>query len=56
MSDGNKKVLVKVLKRNEKYSLIGSYTPEELASLGIDAETSSKISEHDAILLYANEN
>ena len=56
MSDGNKKVLVKVLKRNEKYSLIGTYTPEELVSLGIDAETSSKISEHDAILLYANEN
>ncbi len=54
-TNGNKKVLVKILKKNEKYSLISTYTAEELAALGVDAEKSEKISEHDSILLYPNE-
>ncbi len=54
-NSGNQKVLVKVLKKNEKYSRISAYSTEELAALGIDVETYSKISQHDTILLYANQ-
>lgn len=54
-NDKEEKVLVKVLKRNDKYSIINSYTTEELASLGIDIENYSKISQYDTILLYGKD-
>ena len=46
------KVLVKVLKKNEKFSLISTYTKEELDSLGVDSQTDTKIILYDKVLLY----
>lgn len=46
------KVIVKILKKNEKYSIIGSYDNKELESLGIDVKNYNKISQFDNILLY----
>lgn len=51
-SGENQKVIVKVLKRNDKYSIIGTYSNEELKSLGVDIQKYNKISQHDNILLY----
>lgn len=48
------KVLVKVLKKNEKFSLISTYTKEELDSLGVDSQTDTKIILYDKVLLYPN--
>ena len=46
------KVLVKVVKRNDKYSIIEAYTADELAAIGIDVSTYSKMSQYDSILMY----
>lgn len=54
-SGENQKVIVKVLKRNDKYSIISTYDTEELNSLGIDLQAYSNISQYDTILLYPNE-
>ncbi len=51
----NQKVIVKVLKRNEKYSIISTYDTEELNSLGIDIQNYNNISQYDTILLYPTE-
>lgn len=51
---GNQKVLVKLLKKNDKYSIISTYNTEELQALGVDISTYSKISQYDTILLYPN--
>lgn len=46
------KVIVKILKRNDKYSVVDTYDNKELEALGIDAKTYNKISQYDNILLY----
>ena len=46
------KVIVKILKKNDKYSVVDSYDNSELESLGIDAKSYIKISQYDNILLY----
>lgn len=46
------KVIVKVLKKNDKYSIINQYKNEELQALGIDTKNYNKISQYDNILLY----
>ena len=46
------KVIVKVLKKNDKYSIISQYKSEELQALGIDTKNYNKISQYDNILLY----
>lgn len=46
------KIIVKVLKKNDKYSVVGTYDNSELEALGIDAKGYSKISQYDNILLY----
>lgn len=48
----NQKVLVKLLKKNDKYSIIDTFNAEELQSLGVDVQKYSKISQYDNILLY----
>lgn len=48
----NQKVTVKVLKKNEKYSIISTYSDEELKQLGIDSKNYIKITQYDNILLY----
>ena len=53
-ADLSEKVLVKVLKRNDKYSIISTYNTEELNQLGVDSQSYSKISRYDTILLYPN--
>ena len=51
-SGEDKKILVKVLNKNEKYSIIEAYNDEELNTLGIDINTYEKIMKYDNILLY----
>ena len=46
------KVIVKVLKKNDKYSIINQYKNEELQALGIDTKNYNKIYQYDNILLY----
>lgn len=46
------KVIVKILKKNDKYSVVDSYDNSELETLGIDAKSYIKISQYDNILLY----
>ncbi len=49
----DKKVIVKVLRKNEKYSIIDIYKDEELNELGIeDIDKNQKITKYDNILLY----
>lgn len=48
----DQKVTVKVLKKNEKYSIISTYSDEELKQLGIDSKNYIKITQYDNILLY----
>lgn len=50
----NQKILVKVLKKNDKYSIISAYTNDELEQLGIDSKSYIKISQYDTILIYPN--
>ena len=52
-SGEDKKVIVKVLKKNEKYSIIDTYKDDELNELGIeDIDKNQKIMKYDNILLY----
>lgn len=53
-ADLSEKVLVKVLKKNDKYSIISTYNTEELNQLEVDSQSYSKISRYDTILLYPN--
>lgn len=49
---GNEKIIVKVLKKNDKFSVVTQYKQEELNSLKTDMQKYTKISEYDTILLY----
>ena len=51
----DKKIIVKVLNKNDKYSIISPYKEEELNSLGIDVDKYTKILQYDTILAYPNE-
>ena len=51
-SGEDQKVIVKLLKKNDKYSVISTYSNEELEALGIDAKDYKKISQYDNILMY----
>lgn len=46
------KIPVKILKRNDKYSIITNYDKEELEKLHLDSKKYDKISQYDKILLY----
>lgn len=48
----NQKAIIKVLKRNDQYSIINAYSTEECKALGIDEKTYNKILQYDTILLY----
>lgn len=50
------KVYVKVIKKNDKYSIVQNYNAEDFEKIGVEASKSSKISEHDMILLYPDLN
>lgn len=49
---GNSKVLVKVLKTNNKYSIISEYSSQDLKTLGIDVNEAGNIDTYDTIMLY----
>ena len=49
---GTSKVLIKVLKPNDKYSIISTYSTEDLKALGIDATESGNIDVYDTIMMY----
>ena len=49
---GTTKCYIKVLKTNDKYSIISSYSIEDLETLGIDAKSYKGISVYDTIMLY----
>ena len=51
-SAGTTKCYVKILKTNEKYSIISSYSVEDLTALGIDINTYKGINIFDTIMLY----
>lgn len=51
-SAGTTKCYVKILKTNEKYSIISSYSVEDLTTLGIDINTYKGINVFDTIMLY----
>ena len=46
------KIPVKILKRNDKYSIITNYDKEELEKLHLDSKKYDKISQYDKVLLY----
>ncbi len=48
----DKRIIVKILNKNEKYSIIESYSNEELNSLGMNLDNNLKIMKYDNILLY----
>lgn len=49
---GTSKVLIKVLKTNHKYSIISTYSAEDLNALGIDSSESGNIDIYDTIMMY----
>lgn len=49
---GNKEILIKVLRNNGNYSIINTYSTEDLQALGIDLTDYDNIDVHDTILLY----
>ena len=44
--------MIKVLKTNDKYSIISTYSTEDLKALGIDATESGNIDVYDTIMMY----
>ena len=53
---GLKKCYIKVLKTNDNYSIISSYSNDDLSALGLDASTYEGIDIYDSIMLYPNSN
>lgn len=49
---GNKEILIKVLRNNGNYSIINTYSTEDLQALGIDLTDYDNIDVYDTILLY----
>ena len=49
---GTSKVLIKVLKTNNKYSIISTYSTEDLKALGIDVKDSGNVDVYDTIMMY----
>jgi len=49
---GTSKVLVKVLKTNDRHSIISTYNAEDLRTLGIDEKEAGNIEIYDTIMLY----
>ena len=49
---GISKVLIKVLKTNNKHSIINTYSTEDLKTLGIDIKESGSLDVFDSIMMY----
>lgn len=49
---GTTKCYIKIKKTNERYSIIGSYTIEDLQALGIDTNNYRGIDVYDVIMMY----
>lgn len=49
---GLKKCYIKVLKTNDNYSIISSYSNDDLSALGLDTSTYEGIDIYDSIMLY----
>lgn len=49
---GLKKCYIKVLKTNDNYSIISSYSNDDLSALGLDTSTYEGIDIYDTIMLY----
>lgn len=50
-SKGNEKVLVKILRKNENYSIVGSYSSDDLKKLEIEYDENAKLNVYDTILV-----
>lgn len=48
------KIFVKVLNKNDKYSIVENYNVEDYEKLGLDASKYGKVTEYDMILMYPN--
>ena len=51
-STGTTKCYIKILKTNDQYSIISSYSLEDLSALGIDSDGYKGIDVYDVIMLY----
>ena len=51
-STGTSKVYVKVLKKNDQYSIISNYSSDDLKNLGLDSSEYDGIDVYDTILMY----
>lgn len=51
-TNGTSNVLVKILKKNDQYSIIGNYSAEDLSNIGMDSSTYKGIEVYDTILRY----
>lgn len=47
-------IYIKVLKQNDKYSIVENYSTEDLNKIGINVNSYSKLSQYDMILMYPN--
>ena len=50
-SKGNEKILAKILRKNDNYSIVSSYSLEDLQQLGVDSSENTKLNIYDAILI-----
>lgn len=50
-SKGNEKILVKILRKNDNYSIVSSYSSEDLQQLGVDSSENTKLNVYDTILV-----
>ena len=48
------KIFIKILKENDKYSIVENYTADDYEKLGMDSSKYGKVAEHDMILMYPN--
>ena len=54
-SNGTSKILIKVLKTNNKYSIISKYSTDDLKALGIDINEYKDIDVYDTLMMYPEE-
>lgn len=54
-SNGTSKILIKVLKTNNKYSIISKYSTDDLKALGIDINEYKDIDIYDTLMMYPEE-
>ena len=52
--NGTKKALIKVLKKNDDYSIIGNYSSDDLKKLGINTSEYTNIDMYDTVIFSSD--